>query len=66
MNWFKRYALSCLIALFVFSGIDSYKRPDDMRLGAVVVSAAVWPVFVAIVLGSCAGDAVREINHGKA
>jgi len=62
----KRYALSCLIVLFIFSGIDSYRHPtNDVRWGALVAVAAVWPVVLAIAFGSTAGEMVREINQGK-
>jgi len=62
VNWLKRYAFSCLIALFVFSGLDTYRHQDDMHIGTVVVVSAVWPAFVAIVFGSCAGDALRAMT----
>ena len=62
VNWLKRYAFSCLIALFVFSGFDTYRHRDDMHIGTVVVVSAVWPAFIAIVFGSCAGDALRAIT----
>ena len=61
VSWMKRYAISCLIALFIFSGIESYKRPAaDIRVGALVVLAAVWPVAVAIAAGSAVGEVMRE------
>ena len=61
VSWIKRYAISCLIALFIFSGIDSYKRPtNDVRVGVLVVLAAVWPVTVAVAVGSAVGEVARE------
>jgi hypothetical protein len=66
VSWFKRYLVSCLIALFIFSGIEGYLRPSsDMRVGAVVISAAVWPVFVAFIAGGTVGEVVRDIRQGK-
>jgi hypothetical protein len=60
-TWTKRYAVSFLLALFVLSGIDAYKRPaNDLRTGAVIVAAAVWPVVLAIVLGWTVGEVARE------
>jgi len=65
VSWFKRYLVSCLIALFIFSGIEGYLRPsDDMRIGAVVVSAALWPAFAAILVGGAVGEVVRD-HQGK-
>jgi hypothetical protein len=58
--------VSCLIALFIFSGIEGYLRPsDNMRVGAVVVSAALWPAFVAFIAGGSVGEVVRDIHQGK-
>ena len=66
MNWFKRYLVSCLIALFILAGADSYRHPfDDMRVGALVVVSATWPAVAAIVIGSSVGDVAREIHQGK-
>ena len=60
-TWTKRYAVSCLLALFVLSAFDAYKRPaNDLRTGAVIVAAAVWPVVLAIVLGWTVGEVARE------
>jgi hypothetical protein len=57
MSWTKKYAMSCLIALFVFTAIDASHRPGkDVRVGAIVVTAAVWPIFLSIVLGWTVGD----------
>jgi len=62
VSWFKRYLVSCLIALFIFEG---YLRPsDNMRVGAVVVSAALWPAFAAIIVGGSVGGVVRD-HQGK-
>ena len=61
VSWIKRYAISCLIALFIFSGIDSYKRPtNDVRVGVLVVLAVVWPIAVAIAVGSAVREVARE------
>jgi hypothetical protein len=55
----KRYALSCLIALFIFSGIVGYRHPTNERIGALVVMAAVWPVVIAIAFGGAIGAVAR-------
>ena len=48
-------------ALFVLSAIDANKRPtNDLRTGAVIVAAAVWPVTLAIVLGTTVGEVARK------
>jgi hypothetical protein len=66
VKWFKRYAIGCLVALFVLAGVDGYKRPGkDMRVGAIVAVSAAWPIFTAIVLGSSFGEIASEINQGK-
>jgi hypothetical protein len=60
-TWTKRYAISCLIALFVLSGIDAYNRPNnDVRIGSAIVLAAVWPVVLAIAFGGAVGDVARK------
>ena len=57
----KRYAISCLIALVVLSGIDAYRRPDhDVRIGSALILAAAWPVVLAIAFGGAVGAVVRE------
>ena len=66
VKWLKRYALSYLIVLFIFSGLDSYRHPtNDVRWGALAAVAAVWPVVLAIAFGSTAGETMREIIQGK-
>ncbi|AND89680.1 MULTISPECIES: hypothetical protein [Bradyrhizobium] len=61
MSWKKKYAIGCLIALFVFTAMDSYDRPNrDVRFGAVIVMAAVWPVTVSVILGGAVGGMVRD------
>lgn len=61
MSWKKKYAISCLIALFAFAAIDGYKRPGkDMRVGAIIITAAVWPITLSIAVGSAIGETVRE------
>ena len=60
MSWFKRYAVSCLIALFVLSGVDAYRRPDhDVRVGSALVMAAAWPIILAIAFGGAVGEVAR-------
>jgi hypothetical protein len=57
----KRYAISCLVAVFAFSAIDAYRHPThDVRIGAILVTAAIWPVTLAIAFGSALGAVVRE------
>jgi hypothetical protein len=66
MNWFKRYAVSCLIVMFILAGIDGYKRPGmDSRFGAIVLVSTVWPVVGAVVVGSTIGEAARELSQSK-
>ena len=66
MKFFKRYAVSCLVALFVFAAIDGYNRPgQDPRFGAILVTAAVWPIFSAVVVGGSIGAVTRERSDGK-
>lgn len=61
MSWKKKYAIGCLIALFVFTAMDSYDRPNrDVRFGAVIVMAAVWPVTVSVIWGGAVGEMVRD------
>jgi hypothetical protein len=60
-TWVKRYAISCLVATFVFAALDGYKRPgQSMRAGAIVVTAAVWPIFAALVVGSSVGEVASK------
>ena len=66
MSCFKRYVVSCLIAMVFFAGLDAYKSPGDMHLGTILVASAGWPVFAAVVVGSTIGDVVHDAKHGKA
>ncbi|MGY8668229.1 hypothetical protein Q3C01_38495 [Bradyrhizobium sp. UFLA05-109] len=67
VKWFKRYSVGCLIAVFVFAAIDGYNRPDgDMRVGAILMAAAGWPVVVAIIVGSTIGGMMHGMNQEKA
>lgn len=64
MKWFKRYAIGCLIWLVIGGVVDGYKRPgQDMRMGAIVIVAAAWPVVTAVVVGSTVGEIVSDINR---
>ena len=66
MKWLKRYAISCLIALFVLAALDGYHRPGkDLRVGAIITVAAVWPIVAAIVVGSSVGEVAREMHQDK-
>jgi len=66
MKWLKRYAIGCLIALFVFAGVDGYHRPGkDMREGAIIVAAVGRPITTAIIFGSTVGEIVSDIKQGK-
>ncbi len=65
MSCFKRYLLSCLVAMVFFAGLDAYKSPDDMHLGTILVASPGWPVFAAVVVGSTIGDVVHDAKHGK-
>jgi len=66
VSCFKRYVVSCLIAMVFFAGLDAYKSPGDMHLGTILVASAGWPVFAAVVVGSTIGDVVHDAKHGKA
>ena len=60
-TWTRRYAVSCLLALFVLSGIDAYRRPsNDVRIGSAIVLAVAWPVVLAIAFGGAVGEVARE------
>jgi len=66
VKWLKRYAISCLIAMFVLAALDGYHRPGkDMRVGAIITVAAVWPIVAAIVVGSSVGEAARDMKQEK-
>jgi len=66
VKWFKRYAIGCLIWLVLGGVTDGYKRPgQDMRWGAIVIVAAVWPVVTAVVVGSTVGEIANDIKQGK-
>jgi hypothetical protein len=66
MKWLKRYAVSCLVAVFVFAGVDGYYRPGgDMRYGAILVAAVGWPIVAAIVVGNTFGEGVHDMKQGK-
>jgi hypothetical protein len=57
MKWFKRYAIGCLIALFVFAANDGYYHPGQHpREGAIIMAAVGWPIVVAIAVGSTIGE----------
>lgn len=61
MSWKKKYAISCLIALFAFVALDAYRHPgEDVHIGTDVVAAAVWPIVLSIALGWTLGDVVRK------
>lgn len=67
MTGLRRYAVSCLIAVLFFAGIDGYKHPDeDMRYGAILLVSAGWPVVAALVVGSTIGDVVHDVKHARA
>ncbi|MBR1086434.1 hypothetical protein JQ621_02980 [Bradyrhizobium manausense] len=65
MNCFKRYLLSCLIAMVFFAGFDAYRSPGDMHFGTILVASASWPVFAAVVVGSTIGDVVHDARYGR-
>lgn len=63
VKWLKRYAIGFMIALTFFTWANAY--PDgvkNMKFGAVIVTAALWPIAVPIVLGGSAADLMREHN----
>ncbi|MBC9883783.1 hypothetical protein G8O24_41650 [Bradyrhizobium sp. INPA01-394B] len=67
MNCFKRYVVSCLVAVVFFAGVDAYKQPDgDTHLATILVASAGWPVFAALVVGGAIGDVVHDMKYGKA
>jgi hypothetical protein len=60
MSWKKKYAISFLIVLFASAAIDTYHRPGkDVRVGAIVLVAAVWPIALSIIAGAAVGDVIR-------
>ena len=66
MSWKRKYAISCLVAVFAFTAMDSYDRPNgDVRFGAVVLMAAVWPVTVSLILGGAVGEMLRDGVPGE-
>jgi hypothetical protein len=61
MKWFKRYAIGCLIAMFVITGMYAYNRPGrDLPVRAIVTLAAVWPITAAIVAGVTIGEVASD------
>jgi hypothetical protein len=65
MTWLKRYAVGCLIATLVLGSVDGYYHPgEDMRVGAILLVAAGWPVATAIVVGSTIGEIWHDIRQG--
>ena len=66
VSLFKRYAIGCLIAVFVCAGIDGYKNPHgDVHLGTIIVVSIGWPVFTAVVLGGAIGAVWSDYNQEK-
>ena len=66
MKWFKRYAISCLIAMLVFAAVDGHARPgQNPREGTIIVAALGWPILTAIVVGSTIGEIVAGTNQGN-
>lgn len=44
MSWKKKYAIGCLTAMFVFTAMNSYDRPNrDVPFGAVTVHGSRRP-----------------------
>lgn len=67
MNWFKRYLISCVVAVVFFAGVDAYKQPGgDTHLATIVLASVGWPVFAALVVGGAMGDVAHDMKHGKA
>jgi hypothetical protein len=61
MSWIKKYAISCLIAMFVLAAGDACRHPGkDVRFGAIAIVAAGWPIVLSIAVGSTVGDMFRE------
>jgi hypothetical protein len=61
VKWFIRYAIGCLIAMFVIAGMYGYNRPGkDLPVGAVVALAVVWPITAAIVAGVTIGEVASD------
>lgn len=61
MTWFKRYAIGCLIAMFVITGMYAANRPGkDLPLRAIVTLAVVWPITAAIVVGATIGEVASD------
>jgi hypothetical protein len=65
VKWFKRYAVSCLIAMFVFAAVDAHARPgQNPREGAIIVTALGWPIVMAIAMGGAVGEVLGK-HQGK-
>jgi hypothetical protein len=66
MSWFKRYAIGCLISLFVFAALDGYSRSDEkLEVGPIVALAVLWPVAAAVFVDSCVNEFVKEAAAEK-
>jgi hypothetical protein len=61
VKWFKRYAIGCLIAMFVIAGMYADNRPGkDLPVRAIVTLAVVWPITAAIVVGGTIGEVASD------
>jgi hypothetical protein len=66
VKWFKRYAISCLIAMFVFAVVDGHHHPDEHpREDAIILAGIGWPIVAAIVVGSTIGEIMSDVSQGK-
>jgi hypothetical protein len=61
MKWFKRYAMSCVIAMFVLAAMQGYARPGkDQPVAGIVALAVVWPITAALAVGSSIGEIASD------
>ena len=66
VKWFKRYAISCLIAMFVFAVNDGHYHPGEhQRNDAIILAGIGWPIVAAIVVGSTVGDIISDVSQSR-
>jgi hypothetical protein len=66
VKWLKRYAISCLIAMFVLAVCDGHHHPGETPRGDAIILVGIgWPIAAAIVLGSTVGEIISDVSQGK-
>ena len=67
VRWLKRYAISCLIAMFALAVEDGYHRPGmHQNFGSIITMGVAWPVTAAVVVGIAVGEVARESGKEQA